>query len=94
MGMAFSTIANIGTPWWQNSLSNWAQPLFTFALARQADNPNAVVEEPGGVFGIGATDPTLFTGNINYVDIPQGAESFWQIPIDRTRLVLFGLAKR
>jgi len=35
---------------------------------------------------MGAIDTSLFTGNINYVSIPEGEASFWQIPLDQVSL--------
>jgi len=82
MGFAFNSLANLGTNWWTNSKGTWAQPLFSFALANQVAQPKANLQSPGGVFTIGETDSSLYSGAINYVDIPPTKDGYWLIPID------------
>ena len=72
MGFAFQTLAvTRATPFWQalfngNQLS---QPLFSFWLTRYLDVSNATNLEPGGVLTLGGTNSSLYTGDIDYVDI-------------------------
>ena len=66
MGLAFQ--GTDAVPFWQalineNSLTN---PEFSFFLTRFIDDPNAQIEEPGGVFTLGGTNATLFQGNIDF----------------------------
>ncbi|KAG8902838.1 hypothetical protein FRB99_004034, partial [Tulasnella sp. 403] len=69
MGLAWGRLAQIGTPFWENSATSapgWDQPLFAFALSRQSNNPAANGEAPGGSFTIGAVNPALYTGDIDW----------------------------
>ncbi|EDR06999.1 uncharacterized protein LACBIDRAFT_299501 [Laccaria bicolor S238N-H82] len=34
-------------------------------------------EEPGGVFTLGGTNLTLFTGEIDFLNMPSGTPTFW-----------------
>jgi hypothetical protein len=80
MGLAFQTIASSGaTPFWQTlaSSSAWDEPLMAFQLTRFGNSSSASNLEPGGSFQMGGTNSSLFTGNIDYQDIPSGDESYW-----------------
>jgi len=80
MGLAFQTIAASGaTPLWQNLVESgaWDSPLMSFQLTRFAHTKGAQDLEPGGTFTMGFTDSSLFTGDIDYQDIPSGQESYW-----------------
>ncbi|KAG8906380.1 hypothetical protein FRC01_008037, partial [Tulasnella sp. 417] len=56
-------------------------PLFAVAISRQVTNPAPLASEPGGSFTIGAVDPSLFTGEIDYIDIPNGWNTWWLSPL-------------
>ncbi|TFK84827.1 acid protease [Polyporus arcularius HHB13444] len=81
MGMGFQTIASSGaTPFWEALASNNGtldQPLMAFQLTRFLDVQSAQELEPGGTFSLGAVNTSLFTGDIDYQDIPDGQEGFW-----------------
>jgi len=78
MGLAFSALAATrSTPFWQALGSQLAASEMAFYLTRFIDNPNAMEEEPGGVFTLGGTNSTLFTGDIEFLDMPLGTPSFW-----------------
>ncbi|KAF7970959.1 hypothetical protein HWV62_22548 [Athelia sp. TMB] len=84
MGMAWNTIASSGaTPFWQTLAASgkWDAPLFAFQLTRFLDDSKASAEEPGGVVTLGATNASLYTGAIDYQDIPTGAVSYWILPV-------------
>lgn len=73
------------TPFWQTLVNNnaWAQPVMGFYVARwlNASNPQEV--EPGGVFTMGGTNTSLYTGDVDFIDLPNGsAGGFWSIPIE------------
>ncbi|KAI0250118.1 aspartic peptidase domain-containing protein [Lactifluus subvellereus] len=82
MGLAFQGIARTrAVPFWQalindNSLTN---PEFSFFLTRFVNNPNAMAEEPGGVFTLGGRNTTFFQGDIDFQSftLPPGGGSFW-----------------
>ncbi|KIP11625.1 hypothetical protein PHLGIDRAFT_99453 [Phlebiopsis gigantea 11061_1 CR5-6] len=83
MGLAFATIsASNSTPFWQTLAQTSGvldSPLFAIQITRFTNdtNQNAALVQPGGSFTIGATDATLFTGNIDYQDIPDVDSGFW-----------------
>ncbi|KZP16586.1 acid protease [Athelia psychrophila] len=84
MGMAWNTIASSGaTPFWQTLASSgkWDEALFAFHLTRFIDDTKASNEEPGGVVTLGATNTSLYTGAIDYQNIPSGKESYWILPL-------------
>ncbi|KAI0793728.1 aspartic peptidase domain-containing protein [Fomes fomentarius] len=81
LGLAFESIASSGaTPFWQ-ALANQAgtldEPLMAFQLTRFVDVANAQTTEPGGTFSLGAVNTSLFTGDIDYQDIPGGRGTYW-----------------
>ncbi|PWN43091.1 acid protease [Ceraceosorus guamensis] len=90
MGMGFETLASsAATPFWEvlaqsNKLS---QPLFTFQLRRNNNNPTVISGttlasqlQPGGVFTLGELDSNQYTGDITYTSLTSPA--YWTIPID------------
>lgn len=84
MGMAFQDIAASGaTPFWQalvETSGTLDSPLFAFQLTRFT-NDTALTQQnslqPGGTFTLGAVNNTLFTGDIDYQNIPSGAPGYW-----------------
>jgi len=79
MGLAFDTItATRSTPFWQNLLNNKLldSPEMSFWMTRFRNVPTANEEEPGGIFTLGGTNSTLFTGDIEFLDMPSNP-SFW-----------------
>jgi len=86
MGLAFQSIASSGaTPFWQALVQGgqWTDPVMSFFLTDFANDPNAQQEEFGGAFTMGFTNSTLFTGNIDFQDIPSNDQTFWQIPLSK-----------
>jgi cathepsin D len=84
LGLAFQTIASSGaTPFWQTLVQNgaWDSPLMSFQLSRYIDDASAKSLEPGGSFTMGFVNSSLYTGDIDFVDIPAGAESYWILPV-------------
>ena len=92
MGLGFEAIAESrSTPFWealaQGSALQTAE--MSFFLTRFVDDPNAAAEEPGGAFTLGGTNSSLFTGDVDFVDIPSGVTpSFWLLPLQGTCLGL------
>ena len=85
IGLAFNTIAQSrATPFWQaladgNFLTS---PEMSFWLTRFVNDPQAQTLEPGGAFTLGGTNSSLFTGDIDFVNIPSGVTpSFWLLPL-------------
>lgn len=81
MGMGFQSIAASGAPPFWQSLAETSgaldSSLFAFQLTRFTNDTNAQQLEPGGTFTLGATNSSLFTGDIDYQDIPDGAPGYW-----------------
>lgn len=50
--------------------------------ARFINDTSADVLAPGGTFTMGAVNSSLYTGEIDYVNIPSGKESYWLIPVE------------
>ncbi|KAG1785607.1 acid protease [Suillus plorans] len=79
-GLAWQSLAASGAmPFWQALASNgqWSQPLMAFQLTRFLNDSKAGELEPGGSFTMGYTNESLYTGTINYQDIPNGQASYW-----------------
>ncbi|KAF8961369.1 aspartic peptidase domain-containing protein [Flammula alnicola] len=82
MGLAFSTIASTrATPFWQalvngNQLST---PEMGFWLER-TNNPQ-IQDVPGGVFTLGGTNSSLFTGDVEFINMPVTTPSFWLLAV-------------
>ena len=53
----------------------------------QVAQPKASLQSPGGVFTIGESDSSLYSGAINYVNIPPTKDGYWLIPIDGEQAV-------
>ncbi|KAI0316925.1 aspartic peptidase domain-containing protein [Amylostereum chailletii] len=84
MGMGWQALASSGaTPLWQAlAQSNvLATPLFAFHLTRFRNISGTGALEPGGTFTLGAVNNSLFTGDIDFQDIPQGQVRFWTLPL-------------
>ena len=65
MGLAFQPLASTrAVPFWEalTSANQLNSPEFSFFLTRFISDQNAKDEEPGGVFTLGGTNNTLFTG--------------------------------
>ncbi|KAF9526092.1 aspartic peptidase A1 [Crepidotus variabilis] len=80
MGLAFRAIASSkAMPFWQTLVMSgaWDQPLMAFHLTRFVDAQNIQNEEPGGSFSMGFTNSSLYTGDIDYVDLATPQGSYW-----------------
>ena len=83
MGLAFANLAaSNSTPFWQTLVQTSGvldSQLFAIQITRFLNdtNPNANQLQPGGSFSIGTLDSSLFTGNIDYQDIPDTNSGFW-----------------
>ncbi|THH33413.1 hypothetical protein EUX98_g771 [Antrodiella citrinella] len=81
MGLAFTSLASSGaTPFWEaitNTNGALSSPLMAVQLTRFNNDTHASTLEPGGTFTLGATNSSLFTGNIDYQNIPSGAPGYW-----------------
>jgi hypothetical protein len=84
LGLGWKQIASSGaTPLWQTLAESgqWDQPVMAFQLTRYGDNPQAQALEPGGSFTMGFLNNSLYTGDIDFQNIPSGQESYWILPM-------------
>ncbi|KAH8111057.1 acid protease [Phellopilus nigrolimitatus] len=91
MGLAFQKIASSGaTPFWQNLVQSgsWDSPVMSFQLTRFVEKQNAQPLEPGGTFTMGFVNTSLYTGNIDFQNIPGGQGTYWILPL--TQLTVQG----
>lgn len=81
MGLAFQGLASTkAVPFWQALLKNnlLSSPEMSFWLTRFVNDNNAKAEEPGGTLTLGGTNSSLFTGDIQFLDMPSGVtQTFW-----------------
>lgn len=83
LGLAWQSLASSGQmPLWQSlaSSNTWDSALFAIQLTRYKNDTTAQELEPGGVLTMGYTNSSLYTGSIDYIDIP-GTPSYWYIPL-------------
>ncbi|KAH9811416.1 putative aspartic peptidase A1 [Melampsora americana] len=97
MGLGFQTLSSSGIqPIWQTLLSNPTQynlsfPGFSFALTRFINHTSPNEIEPGGLFTIGTLNSSLFEGEIEFISLPNGLESYWLIPMESISINGFNL---
>jgi cathepsin D len=54
----------------------------SFWLTRYLNDGNAQVTEPGGVLTLGGTNTSLYTGDIQFLDMPNSAmPSYWLLSL-------------
>jgi cathepsin D len=82
IGLAFTAIASSGaTPFWEalvnaNQLSS---PEMSFWLSRSTDASQT--EVLGGVFTLGGTNSSLYSGDIEFINMPGSTPSFWLLSL-------------
>lgn len=85
IGLAFQSIAQTGAlPFWQTLVNSklFTTPEMSFWLTRFLNNDNAKAAEPGGVLTLGGTNTTLYTGDIQFLDMPNSiTQSYWLLPM-------------
>ncbi|THH28120.1 hypothetical protein EUX98_g6070 [Antrodiella citrinella] len=86
LGLAFPSIAmSHATPFWLNIA---AQPQFlddtvmSFQLTRYLDDSTAADAEPGGTFTFGAVNSSLYSGDIDYQNVPDGHVGYWILEVN------------
>ncbi|KAG8721950.1 hypothetical protein FRC08_008646 [Ceratobasidium sp. 394] len=87
MGLGFKNLATShATPFWEALVSNgkWAEPVMSFWMTRYNNDSTADDAEFGGEFTMGGTNTALYTGDIDYVALPNASNpTFWAIPLQR-----------
>ena|ERR1700733_12999099 len=92
MGFGFSSLAvNQNTPFWQALVNNKSSllqtPEMSFFFTRSKGTSVPPVEQYGGVFTLGGTNSTLFTGNIEFINISSSTSlppGFWPLELTGT----------
>ncbi|KAH7926411.1 acid protease [Leucogyrophana mollusca] len=80
IGLAWQSLAASGAmPFWQALASGgyWDSPLMGFQLTRFLNDSSAGNLEPGGSLSMGFVNESLYTGTIDYQNIPNGQASYW-----------------
>ncbi|KAJ7115925.1 aspartic peptidase domain-containing protein [Mycena epipterygia] len=84
LGLAWKSIATSGaTPLWETLASgdSWDSPVMAFQLTRFLNQSKSQDLEAGGSFTMGFVNSTLYTGDIEYIDMPTSTNSYWILPI-------------
>ena len=83
MGLAFESLsATQAVPFWQ-AITNAKlldTPEMSFWLARDLNPATETSLASGGVFTLGGTNSTLFSGEIEFLDLA-ATPSFWLLPL-------------
>lgn len=91
MGLGFQTISALQTtPFWETlyNQSKLSSPVFSFYLERYVNDAQEINTAPGGTFTLGGTNTSLFTGNIDFIDMPSGTTpSYWFQQVQSTKLL-------
>lgn len=83
MGLAFESLASTeAVPFWQavTNSSQLSAPEMSIWLARNRNAVNDTALNPGGVFTLGGTNSSLFSGDIEFISI-MSPPSFWLLPL-------------
>ena len=83
MGFGFTALlSTVGTPMWEALLNanRFSAPLFSFWITRHGNDSSATDLEPGGVLTLGGTNRSLYTGDIEFIDMPAASRpAYWQL---------------
>jgi len=81
MGLAFSAIASTqSTPFWQALVqgNQLTAPEMSFWLTRvRGTTASTQQDQNGGVFTLGGMNSSLFTGDVEFLNMPVSTPSFW-----------------
>ncbi|EIW79303.1 acid protease [Coniophora puteana RWD-64-598 SS2] len=80
IGLAWQSLASSGAmPLWQTlaAQGSWSEPVMAFQLTRFLNDTNAQQMEPGGSLTMGYTNSSLYTGDIDFQNLPDGQQTFW-----------------
>ena len=81
MGLAFQTLASTkAVPFWQAVTDQLDAPEMSIWLSRNLNPDNQTSIAPGGVFTLGGTNSTLFSGDIEYLNLVS-TPSFWLLTL-------------
>ncbi|KAH7925633.1 acid protease [Leucogyrophana mollusca] len=81
MGLGFEVLsAQNATPFWValDNANQLSASVFSFYLERYVNQANEIDTAPGGVLTLGGTNTSLYTGNIEFINMPSGTTpSYW-----------------
>ncbi|KIJ20610.1 hypothetical protein PAXINDRAFT_106243 [Paxillus involutus ATCC 200175] len=83
LGLGWQSISSSGQmPFWETLASSgaWSQPLMAFQLTRFVNATGAAPTEPGGSFTMGFVNESLYTGQIDFQNLPT-TPSYWLLPM-------------
>lgn len=89
IGLAFQALASTGAvPFWQALINNnlLSSSEMSFWLSRDALTDTQALE-PGGIFTLGGTNSSLFTGDIEFINLPSGEPTFWLLSLTSKHFV-------
>jgi len=85
LGLAFQALASTRSkPFWQTLADNnqFSSKEMSFYLTREMNNPSASELEYGGVFTLGGTNSSLYSGDIEFIDLPSTSQNtFWLLEV-------------
>lgn len=88
LGLAFPALASTrATPFWEALVNagQWTSPEMSFWLTRFLDVQGATDSEPGGILTLGGTNSSLFTGDIEFLNIlttnSANTPTFWLLEL-------------
>ncbi|KZT25525.1 acid protease [Neolentinus lepideus HHB14362 ss-1] len=84
MGMAWESLASSkATPFWQTLAASgeWDSGVMGFYLTRFGNDTHASNVEPGGQFTMGYLNDSLYTGDIDYQNVPSDQVAYWTLPL-------------
>ncbi|KAJ7119368.1 aspartic peptidase domain-containing protein [Mycena crocata] len=82
LGLAFHGVAQVaGIPLWESLIGTGRTPapLMAFWLSRFVGSMSATKEQPGGSFTFGGVNSSLFSGEIEFLDITDTENTFWSL---------------
>lgn len=93
LGLGWDTIATSGVkPFWQVLAETDGlldEPVMAFQLTQFIDDDTARSSEFGGTFTFGAVNSSLYTGEIDYQNIPDGSAGYWILQMTSECLDLY-----
>ncbi|KAH7929296.1 acid protease, partial [Leucogyrophana mollusca] len=86
MGLAFMPISAMKAyPFWENLVNNeLANNVMSFYLERYVDQSTDISTAPGGTFILGGINSSLYTGEIEFLPVPQPTgptPSYWMLEV-------------
>ncbi|GAB1524704.1 hypothetical protein RhiTH_007858 [Rhizoctonia solani] len=86
LGLAFQVRYDVRqriVPFWEALVTSgrWSQPLMSFWMTRFGNISTVRVEEYGGEFRMGGLNASLYTGEVEYIDMPSSVQAYWSIPL-------------